>query len=343
MSISDNSGTNPFFVFINSNNRVSGTDANFQSAPIDLGVNNFDSVCVSQASIPRSFYNVPTLYNSFTLKEGLLTASVVIPVGSYNRINLQSVLQTRLNASSPNGWTYVVSYPNKATQGDTFKYTVIVSGNTSQPEFIFTNGMYRQLGFNINSTNVFIANSLTSSNCINLAYANRCYIKSNICNGTDVLQEVSSYGTYPMLSICYFEQAEYDLNTRELNTNSFNSWTFTLVDGFDEIIDLNGVSWSLGLVFYKRSNTHEIVKNDLLLKNEQRLMELQQQEEELKLKIESEAKTEKEKEETKTLEFTGENVESGNLLPIFPVKPFYSSTSLTKETPIVSRTEEKKK
>lgn len=339
MSLSDNTQTNPFFIFISSNNRISGTDGNFQSSPIDLGINNYDSVCVSQASIPRSFYNIPNGYNSFTLKEGLLTASVVIPVASYNRINLQIVLQNRLNASSPNGWLYTVSYPNKATQGDTFKYTITVTGNTSQPQLIFTDGMFRQLGFNSNSTNTFVANTLTSSNCINLAFSNRLYIKSNICNGTDVLQEISSYGTYPILGICYFEQAEYDLNTREYNKDSSNSWTFVLENGFSEQLDLNGISWSVGLVFYCRSNTHEIVKSDLLLKNEQRIMELQQKEEELKLKLSSE---EDNKDESKTIGFIGNNMQIEKFLPTFPVKPFNSSTSLIKDEPPTKKTKENK-
>lgn len=314
MSIADNTLASPYVMFISSNNRISGTNSDFQSMPIDLGLNKYDSVCLVQASIPRSFYNIPLNFNQFTLKEGLSSAIVTIPIGTYNRINLQSVLQTQLNQSSPNGWIYNISYPNKATSADTYKYTFSVSGNSSQPQFIFTDKLFRQLGFEHNSTNVFVGNTLTSTNCINLAYATRAFIKSNICTGTEILQEIQNYGSFPMLSIAFFEQQDYDLNTRQYNPINFNSWTFTLVDQFDEIIDLNGVTWGMSIVLYCRSNTHEILKNDLAFKNEERLIELQKSEDELKTKLQT--------------NYTGESMQTNMLEPIFPVKPYYSSTSI---------------
>lgn len=328
MSLADNTYSAPYVIFISSRNRVSGDNTNFQSTPIDLGLNRYDACCVCQASIPRSFYNIPSGFNSFTLKEGTNTATIDIPVGSYNRINLQNVLQTRLNLLSPTGWTYVVSYPNTTTSADTFKYTFSVSGNSSQPEFIFTNKMFRQLGFEQNSTNTFSANNLPSTNCINLAYATRAFIKSNICSGNDVLQEVLGFGSYPMLSVAYFEQQDYDLNSRIFNPNNLNSWNFVLVDEFDEVIDLNGVSWGLSIVLYDRNNTDEILKTDLQFRNEQRLFELQSKEDELKNII-------RDKSEPETPDvFSGAPIPTGEipidiLRPVFSVKPFYSSTSLT--------------
>ena len=331
MSLADNTFSSPYVIYISSNNRASGTNSNFQSTPIDLGINKYDSCCVCQASIPRSFYNIPTSYNTFTLKEGALTATITIQIGSYNRINLQNVLQTRLNSSSPNGWTYVVSYPDTTTQGDTFKYSFSISGNSSQPQFIFTNSLFRQLGFEQNSTNTFSSNSLTSTNCINLAYATRAFIKSNICSGNDVLQEILGYGSFPMLSVAYFEQQDYDLTSRILNPNNLNSWIFVLVDAFDQIIDLNGVPWSLSIVLYERNNTHEILKTDLEFRNEERLIQLQTKEEELKSII-------KEKEAPISEVFSGADISLAKipidiLSPLFPVKPFNSSTSLEPQAP----------
>ena len=338
MSLADNSFSAPYIVYISSNNRASGDNSNFLSAPIDLGINKYDACCVCQASIPRSFYNIPSGYNSFTLKEGVNTATITIPVGSYNRINLQNVLQTKLNETRTGSWTYVVSYPDTATQGDTFKYTFSVSGNTSQPQFIFTNSLFRQLGFEQNSTNTFSSNSLTSTNCINLAYATRAFIKSNICIGNDGnLQEFFGYGSFPMLSIAFFQQQDYDLNSRILNPNNLNSWTFVLVDAFDQIIDLNGVPWSLSIVLYERNNTHEILKTDLEFRNEERLIQLQTKEEELKSII-------KEKEAPIPEVFSGVDISLGKitidtidrinfLSPLFPVKPFNSSTSLEPQAP----------
>jgi hypothetical protein len=282
MSLFDQTISTPVVLSFNSKDRISGTNSSFVSEPIDLGYNQYDSVALVQASIPRSFYNVPNSYRTFTLRELGVNYTVTMVAGSYNKINLATNLATRLTAASGNGWTYSVTYPS-ASQPDTFKYTFSVSGNTGQPSLIFTDSMFRQLGFEENTTYAFTANSLVSANCINLAYISRAFIKSNVCVNAqdDVLEEILNYGSYPMLSLAYFQQTTFDLNTRNYNPANTNSWLFSLVDSFDQEIDLNGVPWSFSLVFYKRNDTHEIHKNDLLIKNEERLFKISQEQEKL--------------------------------------------------------------
>lgn len=280
MSLFDQSLSTPVVLSFNSKDRISGTNSSFISAPLELGYNQYDSVALVQASIPRSFYNVPTSYRTFTLRELGVNYTITMTAGSYNKINLATNLASKLTAGSGNGWTYSVTYPS-ASQPDTFKYTFSVTGNTGQPSLIFTDSMFRQLGFDENTTYAFSANSLVSVNCINLAYISRAFIKSNVCINAqdDVLEEILNYGSYPMLSLAYFQQVSYDLNTRNYNPANTNSWLFTLVDSFDQEIDLNGVPWSFSLVFYKRNDTHEIHKNDLLIKNEERLFKIAQEKE----------------------------------------------------------------
>lgn len=291
MSIFDSSSTSPIVISFNSKDRIGGTNSNFLSQPVDLGINKYDSVCLVQASIPRSFYNVATNYNTFTLYEPTATKTITITLtpASYNKINLASVLATTLTAASlasGNGWTYSVSYP-ASTVGDTFKYTFSVSGNATQPQFIFTTNLNRQLGFEENTTYTFSANSLTSANCINLSYITRAFIKSNVClNAQDgILEEILNYGSFPMLSLCYYQQLSFDLNTRIYNDSATNSWNFSLVDSFDRVIDLNGIPWSFSLVFYKRNDTHEVHKNELLIQNEERLFKILQEQEKVKEEI----------------------------------------------------------
>jgi len=287
MSLFDQSLSSPVVLSFNSKDRISGTNSSFISAPINLGYNQYDSVALVQASIPRSFYNVPTSYRTFTLRELAVNYVVTLTAGSYNKINLATNLATAITAASGNGWTYSVTYPS-ASQPDTFKYTFSVTGNgANQPSLIFTDSMFRQLGFEENTTYAFSANSLVSVNCINLAYISRAFIKSNVCINAqdDVLEEILNYGSYPMLSLAYFQQVSFDLNTRNYNPGNTNSWLFSLVDSFDQEIDLNGVPWSFSLVFYKRNDTHEVHKNDLLIKNEERLFEISEKQE----KIQNEA------------------------------------------------------
>lgn len=294
MSIFDASSTNPVVINFNSKDRVGGTNSNFLSRPIDLGINKYDSVCLIQASIPRSFYNVPSNYNTFTVFEptGNKTFTVTISPASYNKINFATVLSTTLTAASlasGNGWTYSVTYPSSAV-GDTFKYTFTVSGNAGvQPQFTFTTNMFRQMGFDENSVNNFTANTLISTNCINLSYITRAYIKSNVClNAQDgILEEILNYGSYPMLSLCYYQQVSIDLNTRSYNDSAINSWSFALVDSFDQVIDLNGVPWSFSLVFYKRNDTHELHKTELMISNEERLFRTLQEQEKVRNEIQA--------------------------------------------------------
>ena len=147
MSLIDKSFNNPLIVNFNSKDRVSGTNSNFNSIPIDLGNNAFDTVCLIQASIPKSFYNVPSGYNTFTLQENAASVTVTISPGSYTRINLQSILATLLTAASPNGLTYTVSYP-ASTAPDTFHYTFSVNSAVIVCRFIFTSlSPFRQLGW----------------------------------------------------------------------------------------------------------------------------------------------------------------------------------------------------
>lgn len=325
MSLFDNTSTDPIVISFNSKDRIGGTNSSFLSKPIDLGINKYDSVCLVQASIPRSFYNVATNYNTFTLYEptGNKTITITLTPASYNKINLASVLASTLTAASlasGNGWTYSVSYP-ASTAGDTFKYTFSVSGNLTQPQFIFTTNLNRQLGFEENTTYTFSANSLTSANCINLSYITRAFIKSNVClNAQDgILEEILNYGSYPMLSLCYYQQLSFDLNTRTYNDTATNSWNFSLVDSFDRVIELNGIPWSFSLVFYKRNDTHQIHRNELMINNEERLFKILQEQQKVKEEL---SRTQADNQQETIIPpptFSSSNTEM--LQPVFELQP----------------------
>jgi hypothetical protein len=343
MSIFDASSTTPIVLNFSSKNRVGGTNSSFISTPVDLGINKYDSVCLIQASIPRSFYNVPSLYNTFRISEPTASKNfaVTISAGSYNKINLASVLATTMTAASlasGNGWTYTVTYPS-ALVGDTFKYTFSVTGNGGvQPSLIFTTAMFRQMGFEENTTYAFTTNSLISANCINLSYITRAFIKSTVCiNAQDgILEEILNYGSYPMLSLCYYQQVAFDLNTRVFNDSSINSWNFTLVDSFDQIIDLNGIPWSISLVFYKRNDTHELHKNELLIQNEERLFKILQEQEKVKEEIKNTGTIPEPIESQPTVAQMSPSYTSSTsemLQPIFEQQPYGLSETIFAETP----------
>jgi hypothetical protein len=328
MSLYDSSSSSPVVISFNSKDRISGTNNSFVSAPIDIGINKFDSVCLVSASIPKSFYNMPSGYNTFSLRE-ITTRTITIPVGNYNKNNLITVLATQLNTGAPVGWIYTVSYPAN-TGADTFKLTFAVTGNGgTQPRFTFqtTTSPFRQLGFDEGSVNDFVANSLVSTNAINLSYILRAFIKSNICrNAQDgILEELLNIGSFPSLSVMYYQQFNFDMNTREYNSDFTNSWQFTLVDGFDQIIELNGISWAFSLVFYQRNNTHELHKTDLQIKNEERIFSIETAQRNLQKQLLPQKITTTEnitETDTNLPSSTAVGAITGVPVALYPIKPF---------------------
>ena len=53
-------------------------------------------------------------YNSFTLQEGTSTAIITLTPGNYNRKTFASAVQSLLRTTSPNGWSYTITYPTEA-------------------------------------------------------------------------------------------------------------------------------------------------------------------------------------------------------------------------------------
>ena len=76
----------------------------------------------------------------------------------------------------------------------------------------------------------------------------------------------------------HFQQYNFDL---KFNSDSKNSWLFSLVDSYDKLIDLNGIPWAFSIVFYTRSTTSELHKQELRIANEERQFKIQQEQEKL--------------------------------------------------------------
>jgi len=334
MSLYDATYVFPQVLNFNSKDRISGTNSSFISLPQVLGDNRYDTCCVVGASIPKSFYNMPTGYNTFKLIENGFPAGVTItvPVGSYNKNNLLIVLTSLLTTASlsMNSYTYTVSY-SSANVADTFKYTFTISGGIlpNQPSIVMLSGNlspFRQLGFESGTTYTFSSNILTSVNSLNLSYILRAFVKSNmvIDSNQNILQEFLNYGSFPMLSVVSFQQINYDMNSRKLNPAIVSSWEFSLVDTFDQLIDLNGIPWEISVVFYQRSSTHEVFKQELSITNEERLFRIEQQQKQIEDKITEPTKTEVT--ETTTPQ-TAPPFQLADLKPEFEIEPVGITTS----------------
>lgn len=275
-----------FTAYIDSSTRTSGTPSNFNTV-IDLPPNNFDRVCLLQASIPKSWYLFDNTNNTFILREidqvspfGTYNLTITIPVGNYNRINLASIVTALLNTASsslsagPYTNIYTITYPS-SSQTNTNKYTY-TSTSTSGPlktsTFIFSsNNCCIPFGFNNSSTNVFtqvsLVGTLISTNAINLSSKTRLYIKSDLCelSNKSILQEIYSTNIQDNGIIVYI-QSEIEANSKLFLSNSDNLFSIQLTDRFDNIVDLNGLDITLSIHFYKTDDTNSYIKNDILVR-----------------------------------------------------------------------------
>jgi hypothetical protein len=227
---------------INSANRISGTDENLTIELNDYG-RDWTHVVVLDAAIPLSYYNIRDGENSFTLREDVTDYTITIPAANYNRKNLATVLQNLLNAAG--AYDYTITVPNTTTSGDTGKYTYTVTNNGGiQPAFIFTDALIcQQLGFDFNSTNTFVGDSLVSVNVTNLASEDNIYIRSNVCSNRDsnVLQHIIANTS--SFSNVIFENKSPDYYKKVYNPARANIYQFWITDEFSRTIALNGVNW----------------------------------------------------------------------------------------------------
>lgn len=250
--------------YVDSHQRESGTDSNFTYI-LNMDNKFYDSVCMLQCNIPKSYYLVQSGQNTFTLVEGTSTVTISLPIGNYGRSSFKTQLQTSLNASSPHSWAYNVAI-SSSTGPDTGLYYFSVTGNSSQPQFIFTNYLYEQFGFNANTTNTFIANSLTSVNVIKMQKEDSIYVHSNIClNQSDnIIQEIFGVQS-PDYSNILFMTPTVEGYSKDMATSANNLYQFWVTDENGLEINFNGQNCVFTLLCYKKQNVWGLLKNYLKL------------------------------------------------------------------------------
>jgi hypothetical protein len=245
------------------NNFENSTDSNFTYTFTNLDkTKEFDHVAVLSASIPKSYFLVQSNYNSFNLLENATSVPITITPGNYNRLSLATTVKNLLNSNSPNGWTYNITFNNINQTYDTGAYYFTVSGNSSQPSFIFSSGMYEPLGFNANTTNQFSANSLTSVNVPNLSIETTLFIHSDICQnreGDNVLQEVYDTGQSTFSYIIFLNPIPMEYSKPMPNSSS-NTFAFWLTDENGNIVNLNGVNFNFTIMVFKKNDIDNLLK-----------------------------------------------------------------------------------
>lgn len=267
-------------LYVDSNNRTSGSHTDF-SISFDMTRNHYDKCCLLQLSVPKSFYNFPVNNNTFILREtdggGTTNTTITIPPANYNVINICNVLSTLMTTNSTKGYTYSVSFPlvsSTAGSNGLLTFTCSQVNPLFQSQLIFTTSCHQQLGFNRNSTNSFVAGSLTSTNIISLSLVNRIFVKSSMCSTSEqsILQEVLQ--TFPDYSYIYFLQQNIDAYSKDFVSQGDNNFRFTITDKFGDVIDTNGLNVMFSILLYKKNDTDEFHKQELQIKQEERLLDI---------------------------------------------------------------------
>lgn len=259
--------------YVDSHNKIDGTDDSFSyQFDIDNDI-DYDAVVMLDCSIPKSNYVVQSSNNTFTCVlntgSGDVNFIVNMPIGNYNRNSFRNVLKTLLNTNAD---TYIfdITFDNPNRTQDNGKYTFTwtnANPSAQEPKFIFTTGLYEQMGFNKNTTYIFSSGSLESVNVINMRPEATMYILSNICQNrnNNIFQNVISSGSsdYDYIIFHNTAPAEYSKDFTKTKSNIFK---FTITDEDFNPINLNGLNVVFTIMVYKRNNINRLLEGFIKLK-----------------------------------------------------------------------------
>lgn len=264
----------PYIAHIDSDFRQNGTHSHFNYT-ITLPNNRvFDRVAVLSASIPKSFYLVDgsSAERSFTITEDGSSAVISLTAGNYSIRSLAKQLTNLLNAGSPNGYTYSVTYP-AVDDVQTGKVTFRVSDNTGvQPILSFgsSSKVWRTMGFESNSSNVFSSNELVSVN-VPLLSIGEIFVKSSVVKAEtnsisdSILCSINIINAPDFSAIAYQPSTDLLFTSKPFSGHTGDSYSFVVVDNNGNILNFNGVSCNIDLVFFKFDDVNQMQKQHMLM------------------------------------------------------------------------------
>jgi hypothetical protein len=123
--------------------------------------------------------------------------------------------------------------------------------------------LFEQFGFDEASTNVFSSNILTSINVAKLQVEDSIFINSSLVTGSPnqlgVLQHINVVAS-PNFSTVTYQCTAPDHFAKQINTLQSSTVSFSLTDEHNTNIDLNGLPFSMTLMFYQDTNIGEMLK-----------------------------------------------------------------------------------
>jgi len=243
-----------FITYINSRDRLSGTDSRFTYRIEFPAQRTFNRVCATRITIPKSYYLISEPNNWFILEEMGIQTRVHVPVGNCGRKTFVRTVRDLLNFHSPHSWEYNIDYAGM-NDIDDGKLTFTVKNNIfgemeQQPSLILGVGLFEQFGLNRNSRNDFEFSKMRSINQVSFQAEDTLFLHSDMIklDKRSVLQDIIAVNGVSFSSITW-ECPEVHSNCKRLDGQS-ELVTFSLTDEDDYPIDLNGQNMLFTLLFF---------------------------------------------------------------------------------------------
>lgn len=295
----------PAFI-IDSDDRLDGSIENFH-IKLEMQKNNdYDSIALIHSGIPRTYYNIDSINNQFTIIENGVSYTGSMTPGEYTSSNLPALAKTAYdNLSSANNpaspWTYVFVWNSFL-----FKWEITVTGHASRPLVPATSGLsfndhqtHDLLGFDDNSTvNYDISGLLVSSNTANFNRTNYITIRSNAAHNignanpnTSILARIPVKPNTPFGDLITFDLYQLLDGTKRLISNKSSIFSFSLYDDHGSLLFLNGRDWFFTVMCYEYNKLGrwqleelEMIRRRRNIEKEQRLEAEEQRREYIALK-----------------------------------------------------------
>lgn len=274
-------GFSPSFI-IDSKDRIQKTDSisSFHHRFNITSNSRYNRVALVSLRLPKSYYTAQTTHNnlSFVLDENGDFSTITLPEGNYHANSFMIVLSNLLTTNSPNGWIYTMTYPDTATQAQTFKFTFTVTENAGvQPIFILDEHSFRIQRFMGLTTELkayeFSGDSLTSDICFMFQHTSYITLRSSMADSKDTVDSDSSIlaridvdENIPDMGTINYRAVNIEDSSRVFTNTSSNMYNFSLYDDTDRLLELTH-DWSCVILIYEEDNSSQYIINDIKLRH----------------------------------------------------------------------------
>lgn len=233
-------------IFLNSataNSYINGYTSECMFVLPSINIPKKSRVCISvqSASIPYSFFNCDDFNSKLVYIENSITYTKYIPQGNYNVNTLSSQLKILM------GTNFNITYSS-------LDNSFLLTNSIYDFQILSSSLCYEILGFKSGQSYLSQSKSLKSNISINLFTIRNIYISSNNLilnninsstpNNSSILCSIPI--TTSQGSIISYSNI-YDVKNEVYHTNNLNLLHLKLTDQDCDLLDLNGVHWSITL------------------------------------------------------------------------------------------------